>query len=253
MSRANEDFNVQSFAVDGLPIDSIKDRLSSFSNFELLPAAAVAAATDKFFVSSGTGVTTTTRAAKGGVSFSVPDALNNSTVLAGEANTPFRPVLSATNKVRVRSRIMLADVTAAKIFTLALSTTFSGTNPIPSASGNNSCGFLADPANQLATGLTAAQLLNWVIWTKDGAGAVVFRATNVPLVANRDYVLGIDIDSALKPVFKINGLLISLSTAAPALAAGTVVLNMGLKDNAAAAGGANVFECRYCKASALMA
>lgn len=217
-------------------------RISSFSNFELLPATAVAAGTDKlWFINTGATPGTLARATKGGISYPTGGASGNASVLTGVSATGVRPNISATSKVVMAARVGIPTITSV-VVQFGMGQAPSATDPAAANSGTDSAEFFFDPANALASGLGTTALGNWIVRWRSASGTVTYRDTGVPVVAGQDYNLAIAFNDSIHPVFFINRAIVAVGAA---LATGiTMIPQIGVKTSTAAA---RSFECRFAK------
>jgi len=217
-------------------------RISSFTSFELLPASAVAAGTDKLtFINTGATPGTLARATKGGISYPTGGASGNASVLTGVSATAFRPTITATSKVIFAARVSIPTITNVLV-QVGLGQAPSATDPGAANSGTDSAEFFFDPANALASGLGTTALGNWLVRWRSASGTVTYRDTGVPVVAGHDYNLAIAFNDSIQPVFLINR---DIRAVGVALATGIVMIpQFGVKTSTAAA---RSFECRFAK------
>lgn len=196
--------------------------MSNRTNFALLPAASVAAGSDKLLLLSGTGTEVVARstAAKGGgvnikTQATTPLATNN-VILAGVTATAFVQALSVNTLPRFSARLSLANV-ATVIGSFGLSELL--TDADPKGTAGEGVLLLADPTEAVTTGLTTAQHANWIIAFKVN-GDDTFAATTIPLVADKPYDVDIQLNDDLTASVYIGGTLVATS---PALTSGDSV------------------------------
>lgn len=219
-------------------------RISSFTNFELLPASSVAAGSDKLmFVNTGSGAATIGRATKGGASIACAALANNAAVLTAVASTAFRPVVTATSRVIMLARMSVPTLTNV-VVQAGLGQAPSATDPGAANSGTDSAEFFFDPANALSSGLETAVLGNWIARYRNASGTVSYINTGVPVVAGTDYNLMIQYNEGLQPVFWVNNEIRGVGTVGGGVTSGTTLITqLGVKTSS----GARSFECRYIK------
>lgn len=207
------------------PIANFNDNyLGSFTNFELLPAAAVAAGSDKLLLLSGTGTEVVARAPKGGVRLTTQATIpadNDQVQVAGVADTNMGKATTAANGFNL---IGTAELRLAFGMALpAITSLFASggydeniTDVDPGGTAGDGAKFLFVPSADkgdltVDPGLTTAQYSNWICHYKV-AGADVFAATTVPVVAGTDYQFEIVIGTDRKPRFYINNSLVYTGT-----------------------------------------
>ncbi len=220
-------------------------RISSFTNFELLPASSVAAGTDKLmFANTGATPGTIARATKGGMSYTTGGASGNASVLTAVAATAFRPAITATSRVIMLARMSVPTITTVLV-QAGLGQAPSATDPGAANSGTDSAEFFFDPANALSSGLGTAVLGNWIARYRNASGTVSYINTGVPVVAGTDYNLMIQYNESLQPVFWVNNEIRGVGTVGGGVTSGTTLITqLGVKTSSAAA---RSFECRYIK------
>lgn len=181
--------------------------LNEFDWFSLLPAAAVAAGTDKLVTLLGTNTPLVAQSATGGALFSTGATNTNQSGVTFVANTGFSVPITATNQLIFRARVQLPSLVT-NFVSIGLNSVGTSISPVTNA-GEGAC-FLADPTNALtaSTGATAAQALNWICITSV-AGTLAYTFTNVPIFAGQDVMLSISIDPDLTWNFFINELVVS--------------------------------------------
>ena len=142
----------------------------------------------------------------------------------------------ATNKVRFAAKVGFANI-------VSLFGSFglqeNVTDPDPTGTAGEGAQFLFDPGSTITTGLTAGQHANWILAHKVN-GADTFTATTIPVEADRDYILEIQVGTDLIASYYIDGVLVGAS---PALTSGdSVSAFLGVE---AATGSAKSFDARY--------
>jgi hypothetical protein len=214
-------------------------RLGAWTAFELIPATSVAAGSDKLTVLSGTSTEVIARVATGGVRLTTQastPADDDNVMLAAAANSYFNRVVTATSRLRFVSRVKIPTITSI-LASVGLNENL--TDPDPTGSAGEGAMFLFDPDETVTTGLTSAQHDNWILAHKVN-GTDTFTATSIPVVADQDYVLEIEIDEDLKANFYINGEYVGIG---PALTSGdTVAVYAGCETNTA---GQRSLDVRY--------
>lgn len=203
--------------VDGDGNPSFIPSGSAFSNFSLLPnLTSLAAGFDPASVTIGTGTEVPTRATKGGArlqSQATSPADNDNVLLVGVAGTKSFTTFRAAAPPTFRTRINIAQPTLS-VYGAGLDENI--TSPIPSGTAGDGAAFYFDPLGEdtaMVTALTSAAQPNWVL-TQKVNGADTYINSGVPVVAGVDYELKIVWDSALKPSWYINGVLVGTSTTA---------------------------------------
>lgn len=183
-----------------------------FDCFSLVPATAVAADTDKFFILEGSGASVTK--AHPGVRLSTGSTAGNYTVIRGVAGTVSRL------RTSVKSAIVLEIcVSIGQEFDLfgSAGMTQDETNVLPSLQSGEAALFFYDPSGSqvAATDLTQAQHRNWIVCTKSSLGtSTVYKVTNVPVVPGRSYVLRIVVGGKdMRPKYYIDGALVATGAA----------------------------------------
>lgn len=230
---------IDEFIQDPAPV------MGATTNWALLPAAAVAAGSDKFFTTVGTGTEVVAKVTDGGVNIktqaSTPADEDNA-MLAAVANTAFHEAVTATSKIIFDTIVNITTITEV-IASFGLSENV--TDAMPSGTAGEGALFLFDDTTTAAretTGLTAAQHVNWILAHKVN-GADTFTATSVPVVADQDYHLQIKIGADLKAKFYIDGVYVGTG---PALTSGdTVKAFLAIETKLTDAAGQRDFDCRY--------
>lgn len=196
----------------------IDSQLRSFTYFELLPAAAVAAGTEKLFTLKGANTPVAAQSTTGGLSLTTGAANTNMAAVGAVAATGMTNGVTATNNLRFSTRVNLTTI-AALLAGFGLDQTPADVNP--TAAGGDGATFIFDPTILLASGLPAAAQNNFILFTKVG-GAATYLDSGIKVIAATDYDLGIEIDGNLQPNFFINGVLVGVG---PAL---TAAVNLGV-------------------------
>lgn len=217
-----------------------------FSTFPLLPAAAVAAGTDKFLLTLGTGTEVIARATKGGVNVktqATSPADNDNAMLIGIDTTASRAPIREASRILFAARVSLTQITEL-VFGAGLDENI--TSPIGTATAGDGAQFLFDPAGEntaIATALGAAALTNFILATKvDGTDA--YQDSGITVNAGRDYELMVELGADLKANYYIDGVLVG--TSATALTSGDQVYAVvGVQINAASPAGQKDFDARY--------
>jgi hypothetical protein len=189
------------------------------TTFGLLPViTTVVATSEKLFLLTGTNAAIggATKPVKGGVKLATAGADNDQIMLAAVAASDARNVIRPASMIRFDSLVMFGVITEI-IASLGLSELI--TDPSPTVTAGEGALFLFDPLQAVATGLTAAQHANWILAHKVD-GVDTFTATDIPVVANVDYSLSVQIGADLKAGFYINGALVGTG---PALTSGDSV------------------------------
>ena len=196
--------------------------MASRTNFAELPAAAVAAATDKLLITVGTGTEVIARSttAKGrGVNIktqvTTPADADN-VLLLPPTGGGFINAVDDLTLIRFSTKLSLAQITL-MLASAGLSELL--TDPNPTETAGEGALFLADPEETVTTGLTAAQHANWILAYKV-AGVDTFAATTIPLVVDRPYDLDVQLNEDLTASMYINGVLVGTS---PALTDGDAI------------------------------
>lgn len=199
--------------------------------FDLLPAAAVAAGTDKFHLLIGANTPVAAQSPTSGLLLTTGATNTNQSGIAGVATTGMSRTLTATNGLVFRARVNLTSL-ATMLATIGLSTAVASIAINQGAA--DQAQFLADPTNSLTgtTGATAAQAANWILCT-NVAGTSAFIFTTVSLVAGQDVELSIVLNANLTYSYFINHSLIGTS-AASATANATVRSLVGVETLTAA-------------------
>lgn len=206
----------------GLPLVGIT------TTFELLPATAVAAGTDSFFLLTGTSAVAAAQAATGGVQ--LVSNTTNATCLAGVLTSGMSATIRAASEIEFYTRLNLAAVTAV-VASAGLQETTTANSTDPTATAGEGALFLFDPTVTVSTGLTTAQHLNWILAHKVN-GADTFTATTIPVAAGVDYELRVKIQPNLTAFYYINGVYVGVG---PTLTSGDIVRGFaGAKGTAAA-------------------
>ena len=235
--------------------------------FDLLPAATVATGSEKQLLLSGTGTEVVTRAPRGGCRITTQattPADNDQVQLAGVANTNLGLASSAANgpfridglgKIVVRGILSLPSI-ASHFAAFGLDENITDVDPSGTAGDGVRFVFAPDNATtELAvspalssTGLYA----NWMVHQKI-AGADVYFPTNVPVVADRNYDLRIEIDENRKPAFFIDGNLVVGPSQFSAMTADSQMAVMAGVEVTATAAAQKSMDLRYVGAGRLFA
>jgi len=212
-------------------------RIRTFDYFDLLPATAVAAGTDKYYLLYGANTPTIAQSTTAGALLTSGATATNSAGLAGIASTGSAGPITVNNGLKMQTRINLASLTtmyAVAGWTSNVATPIAGT--VPGASATEQALFLADPGNTLSatntggtiTAATAAQALNWIVCSNVN-GTTVYTFTNVPIVAGLDVVLTVALNGSGQWTYYINNVLVATqvatATANAAMKAVVSVLN----------------------------
>ena len=228
-----------SLVFDGAGNARTRSPYGFFTTFPLLPAAAVAAGSEKILITAGTGIEVASRSAKGGVNMASAAADNDQAMLIGIATTDSVLPIAAKSKVRFATRVSITTITSV-IFAAGFDQTF--TNLLGETAAGEGAQFLFDPADELqlvteqaAAGIVAA---NFICATKV-AGVDSYRNTGVKVVAGVDYELAIEVGGDLISRYYINGVLVG--TAATAHVAASVGVALGVQNGSAAT---RDFDCR---------
>lgn len=217
-----------------------------FTTFGLLPAAAVAAGTEKYLVSIGTGTEVIARAAKGGVNVktqATTPADNDNAILTGIASTASQMPIRVASRIIFRTRVNLSQITQI-VFGAGLDENLS--SPIGLATAGDGAQFLFDPADEnglVAANPTTLVAANFILAMKVN-GTDTYKDSGIAVVAGRDYELEIRVGEDLKPNYYVDGVLVG--TGASALTDGdSIAAVIGIQINAASPSGQKDFDCRY--------
>lgn len=210
---------------------------TAMSVFNLLPAAVAAATADPLVLSLGSGVEVVARSLKGGCNVQMAAATDNTNaMLIPAGSTGFAVPLTAVSQPRFSTRVRLTQITLL-VFGAGLDENI--TSPVSSATAGDGAGFYFDPLGEVATGLPAASLPNWIL-TQKVAGADTYIDSGVPVIIATDYELEVKYGEDLIPKYYINGLLVGTGVAGTSGAVlGFVV---GVQANGAQQAD---FDCRY--------
>lgn len=181
--------------------------LNEFDFFSLLPAAVVAAGTDKLVTLLGTNTPLVSQSTTGGALFSTGGTNTNQSGVTFVASTGFSVPISATNQIIFRARVNLPSLVT-NFFSIGMNSV--GTSASPNTNAGEGACFLADPTNNLtaSTGATAAQALNWIC-VNSLAGVMTYTFTNVPIFAGQDVMLALVLNPNLTWSFYINEILVA--------------------------------------------
>lgn len=207
--------------------------------FRLLPAAAVAAGSEKELVTLGTATEVIARSTKGGVNVKTQassPADNDNAMLIGIANTASQVPLTAAAKPKFGTRVSLTQI-AELAFGAGLDENI--TSPIGSATAGDGAQFLFDPTNEQATGV-ANYATNFILAQKV-AGADTYIDSGVAVIAGQFYDLAIEYGADLKPRYYINGVLVGTGVAGTS--GGNVHPVIGVQ--VAGTGAQKDFDCQY--------
>lgn len=198
--------------------------------FSLLPGTSVAAGTSKYLTVAGTGTEVIAADTKGGVLLttqaSTPTAADN-VLLSGVASTPFS--FTIRNNQRVFEAVVNLPSIADILGSFGLNENV--TDPDPTGTAGDGVAFLADPNENVTTGLASALHANWILAYKVN-GADTFADSGVPLAASTDVAFRIAIQSDLTAKCYINQVLVGTS---PVLTSGdTVKAFLGLETDTSA-------------------
>lgn len=185
----------------------------SIDNFELVPAASVADGTSKLMLLSGTGTEIIARNTKGGVLLTTQattPADGDICILAGIATTG-HDVLLNSNSMPWFHAVVSTSALTTRLAVAGLSVEPDAVQP--SSCSADAALFLADPDDDVTSGLTAAEMLNWVV-VQTVAGVETYTATSVPIVADELVDLRIRFNADRKPLYYINGTLVHTGVAA---------------------------------------
>lgn len=201
----------------------IRDGICGGTQFQQLPAATtVAAGSDQLTVTVGTGTEVTGRDTKGRANFKsqASTPADNDNVLVVPANTTniLNQPVSATATWKIFTTFCLNTITAL-FASVGMNESITDADPtgtagdgvmvffIPNAVNTNE---LANEADFVAAGITAAQRANFILAFKV-AGVDTFAATNVAVVAGRDYLIGFAIRSDRRVYVEIDGVVVGKS------------------------------------------
>lgn len=230
---------------------SVVPLYGSSETFELLPATSVAAGTSKLVLLSGTGTELTARAAKGGANIktqATTPADGDTVILAGVATTGFTVPIKPLSQAVFETRVAIGTTAFATMFA-SFGLDENITDIDPSGTAGEGAKFLYDPTREVtATGFSAAQHLNWILAhkTDQAPGTDSFTATSIPVVADTDYELRIEVDANLTANYYIDNVLVGQG---PALTDGdSFHVLVGAELTATPAGQADV-DIRYLRVS----
>jgi hypothetical protein len=213
------------------------------TSFPLLPAAAVAAGTEKNLIALGTGTEVIARSAKGGVNVktqATTPADNDNALLIGIANTYSVLPITARSKIFFSTRVNLTQITEL-VFGAGLDENL--TSPIGAATAGDGAQFYFDPENEVNHSLDSAAHDNFILATKVN-GVDAYLDSGVRVIAGRDYELAIQIGEDLKANYYIDGKLVGTSVAS--LTSGdSVGAVIGVQINANPPAGQKDFDVRY--------
>lgn len=212
--RSQENINVNplsKYEIDSIGNSLLVSKLCSFDYFELLPAAAVAAGSDKLVTLLGSNTPVVAQSATGGALYTTGATSGNESGIAAVAATGFSAPLTASNDLHFRARLNLPSLTTC-LMAIGLGSLV--TDIDPTAIAGDGVFFLADPTNAdvAVTAATGAQALNWIVVYKVG-GVKTVSFTNVPIVAAQDFEFHIVFGTDLKPLCYINEVLVATGPA----------------------------------------
>jgi hypothetical protein len=178
--------------------------------FDALPAAALALTADLNTLLGGTGTETIARDDGGGVLLGTDANDGDTCFLKPAAATTLLAWKIAASGARFETVVKTPAATVLQsVMFGSIGLNENVTDPDPSGTAGDGAMFCfsVDNTGDLVTGLTEAQHKNWILHTKvDGTDA--WLPTTVPVVAEREYDLRIEIGADLKPEFYINGELV---------------------------------------------
>jgi hypothetical protein len=190
--------------VDGLGMGKGRRFIGALENFELLPAASVAAGTAKLVNTVGVGTEVVARAASGGVRLTTQattPADNDDAMVVGVATTGHDVLVNANTKVHFHAAVSLPQITAC----LAAAGLAEVINSIqPGDETGDAAFFMFDPGEDVTTGLTTAQHANWIL-VQVIAGTATYTETSIQVNVDQQYDLRIEYDKDRKPTFIIDG------------------------------------------------
>lgn len=204
-----------------------------------LTAASATAGNDTFLIHAETNSGAITVAADGGETLTTDSAGSDTAWLLGIANTAANFALRVASKARFRTVVNLVSVAACQFFA---GLNENVTDPDPAGTAGDGAGFWFDPAIAGgATGLAAATAVNFYAHQKVD-GTDTYADTGIPVIANTDYELRVDLDGDLIPTWRINGKVVRT---------GTVALTSGdtVKTFIAIEGASKAFDCRLVEVS----
>jgi hypothetical protein len=207
--------------------------------FRLLPAAAVAAGTEKELITLGTGAEVIARSTKGGINVKTQaagPADNDNAMLIGIATTASQVPLTAASKPKFSTRISLTQILEI-VFGAGLDENI--TSPIGSATAGDGAQLLFDPTNEQATGV-ATYATNWILAQKV-AGVDTYQDSGVPVNAGQFYELAVEYGADLKPRYYIDGNLVGTGVAGTS--GGNVHPVIGIQ--VAGIGAQKDFDCQH--------
>jgi len=189
---------------------------TTVDNFELLPAAALAAGKDPFFLVVGTGTEAIDRAVKAGLNLKTQPttpAAGDNVFIAAVSKTGMSALLNTKSLPRLSGVFSLPIITGLFGF-IGLEQNASDADPSGTAGDGVAICWAPDGASAftVATGLTAGDHANLIVHHKVG-GVDVFTATAVKLVAGQDYHFVTEFGEDLKAKVYIDGVLVATTGA----------------------------------------
>lgn len=181
---------------------------TTIDNFELIPATALAAGKNPFFLIAGTGTEAIARATKGGINIQsqpTTPATGDNVFLAAVAETGMAGLMNAKSLLRCSGVFGFPVDPTATFGFVGLEQNASDADPSGTAGdGACICWATGPSAMTVATGLSQAVhdnnfILHWKV-----AGADVFRDTGVRRVTGLDYHFAVEIDDQRKARFWID-------------------------------------------------
>lgn len=215
------------------------NRLTSFTDFEFLPAASLAFGKDPYFIEAGTGTEVITRATKGGVNLksqaSTPANDDNVYIAGNASGHPFlATAITATNLIVLTTRVAINTITA-MFASIGLNENLTDVDPTGTA--GEGAMFVFDPTGEFVSGGSA----NWHLAHKVD-GTDTFTDTGIPVVASQGYELRIEIGTDRKAKFYIDGAYVGTG---PALTASDSVGVFAGLELTATPGGQKDMDIRY--------
>lgn len=221
---------------------ALHDKAMPHTDFALLPAAAVATGSDKLVVITGTGTEVIARSTTGGVNLktqATTPADGDNVFAAAVSTTAFNAPISSVSALHFATQIKIGATAFATMFA-SFGLNENLTDVDPTGTAGDGAMFLYDPTEEVTTGLTTAQHLNWILCHKVD-GTDTFTATDIPVVAGQLYDLDIVLGSDLKADFYIDGNRVGEG---PALTSGdTLAVFVGAELTATPDGQAD-FDCK---------
>jgi hypothetical protein len=199
----------------------LHDQALPFTDFALLPAAAVATGSDKLILISGTGTEVIARSATGGVNLksqATTPADGDNIIGVAVSTTAFNAPITAASLIWFATQVSIGATGFATCFA-SFGLNENLTDVDPTGTAGEGAMFLYDPTVEVTTGLATAAHANWILCHKVN-GTDTFTATDIPVVAGQLYDLDIKIGSDLKAKFYIDGNYVGQG---PALTSGDTV------------------------------